>query len=291
MLSKRIVRTLIGHNQVEVGLRCLASLLRFTSESISLIIHDDGSLTGDDCKELIGRLPGAEIVSREEADAIVDPLVKSHPECRAYRERHPLALKLIDMALLPSEDLAYCDSDVLFLKPHTGLFTWPDEGTGGVFMQDVQDAYSLRPWHIYPLGEVRVPRRVNSGLILFRSSAYDLDFVEWLLSRKQLSEVFQKRPHWIEQTCWAALGWRAGCRVWSGRQIIIATPSMKDFSDDTVAIHFVAACRGRLSDFSAQSYGSSSPSDRATEIRSGPARISSPLRMFGQDLLNNLRLN
>jgi hypothetical protein len=180
---------------------------------------------------------------------------------------------------------------VLFLKPHAGLFTWPDERTGGVFMQDIQDAYSLRPWHIYPIGKVRVPQRVNSGLILFRSAAYDLDFIEWMLNREQLSEVFQKRPHWIEQTCWAALGWRAGCRVWSERQIIIATPSMKDFSDETVAIHFVAACRGKLSDFSAQSSGSSSPSDAATEIRSGPARISSPMRMFGQDLLNRLRIN
>lgn len=291
MLSKRIVRTLIGHNQVEVGLRCLASLLRFTSESIRLIIHDDGSLTGDDCNELIGRLSGAEIVSREEADSFVDPLLRKYPTCQAYRARQPLALKLIDMALQPTVDLAYCDSDVLFLKPHKGLFTWPDDRTGGVFMQDIQDAYSLRPWHVYPIGKVRVPQRVNSGLMLFRRAAYDLDFVEWMLKREQLSEVFQKRPHWIEQTCWAALGWRAGCRVWSERQIIIATPSMKDFSDETVAIHFVAACRGKLSDFSAQSCGSASPSGAATEIRSGPARISSPFRMFGQDVLNKLRLN
>lgn len=291
MLSKRIVRTLIGHNQVEVGLRCLASLLRFTSESLSLIIHDDGTLTGDDCKELIGRLSGAEILSRDEADAIVDPLVKRHPKCRAYRERHPFALKLIDMALIQSEELAYCDSDVLFLKPHSGLFSMPEPRTAAIFMQDIQDAYSLRPWHIYPIGKVRVPQRVNSGLILFRSAAYDLDFVEWMLNREELSEVFQKRPHWIEQTCWAALGWRAGCRVWSERQFIIATPSMKDFSDETIAIHFVAACRGKLGDFSAQSSSSSSPSDAATVIRSAPARISSPLRMFGQDLLNKLRLN
>jgi hypothetical protein len=136
-----------------------------------------------------------------------------------------------------------------------------------------------------------VPRRVNSGLILFRRSAYDLDFVEWMLSREQLSEVFQKRPHWIEQTCWAALGWRAGCRVWSDRQFIIATPAMSGLSEETVAIHFVASCRGKLNDFSAKSYDSSSRTDAATDIRTCPARISSPFRMLGQDLLNKLRLN
>jgi len=291
MPSKRIVRTLIGHNQVEVGLRCLPSLIHFSSEPVKLLLHDDGTLTDDDCEKLIARLSGADILSRDEADATVVPLLKRHPKCRAYRQRHPLALKLIDMPLIQSEELAYCDSDVLFLKPHMGLFSMPEPKTAAIFMQDIQDAYSLRPWHIYPMGKVRVPRRVNAGLILFKSSAYDLDFVEWMLNREQLSEVFQKRPHWIEQTCWAALGWRVGCRVWSERQIIIATPSMKDFSDETVAIHFVAACRGKLSDFSAPSYSSSSASDAATEIRSGPARISSPLRMFGQDLLNKLRLN
>ena len=143
MPSKRTVRTLIGHNQVEVGLRCLASLVRFSSEPINLLIHDDGTLTRADREKLMARVTGAGILSREEADSFVQPLLKRYPKCRAYRELHPFALKLIDMALMQSEELAYCDSDVLFVRPHKGLFSWPDLKTSAIFMQDIQDAYSL----------------------------------------------------------------------------------------------------------------------------------------------------
>lgn len=271
-------------------MRCLASLLRFSLEPISLLIHDDGSLTNEDRETLLTDLPDSRIVGRPEADSIVQPLLRQYPHCRAYRERHPLALKLLDMALLESDDLAYCDSDVFFLRPHTGLFAWPNAQTAAIFMQDIQDAYSLRPWHLFPLGQVRMPRRTNSGLILFRRSAYDLDFVEWLLGQSELKGVFTKRVHWIEQTCWAALGWRAGCYLWSAGQFMIATQAMTGLSDKTVGVHFVAAARSKLKEFSELFPGSLSNAV-PTVIRSIPARMSSPLQMLGQDLGNKLRLH
>jgi hypothetical protein len=286
MPDTRAVRTLIGHKHVDVGLRCLASLVRLSSEPIRLHIHDDGTLTEADSELLLADLPGSVIVNRPEADAIVLPLLKRYPKCRAYREQQVLALKLIDMALMESEELAYCDSDVLFLRPHTGLFAWPNEQTGAMFMQDIQDAYSLRPWHVYPAGQVRIPRRTNSGLIFFRRSAYDLDFVEWLLGQPRLEGVFAKRAHWIEQTCWAALGWRAGCYLWSAWQFIIATQAMTGLSDETVGIHFVAAARSKLKQFSEPSIAGT-----ATDIRSEPARMTSPLHLVAEDFLNRLRLN
>lgn len=286
MPETRAVRTLIGHKHVDVGLRCLASLIRFSSEPIKLHLHDDGTLTNADIELLLTKLSGSVIVSRPEADAIVLPQLNRYPKCRAYRERQVLALKLIDMALIESEELAYCDSDVLFLKPHAGLFAWPNERIGAMFMQDIQDAYSLRPWHVYPAGKVRVPRRTNSGLIFFRRSAYELDFVEWLLGQPGLEGVFAKRSHWIEQTCWAALGWRARCYLWSAGQFIIATQSMTGLSDETVGIHFVAAARSKLNEFPvASSVGA------ATDIRSVPARMTSPLHLMAEDLLARLRLN
>lgn len=286
-----IVRTLIGHQQMREGLQCLASLLNHSADPLSLVIHDDGTLTSEDCETLVSALPDSRVLAREETDSVVLPRLARHPKSIKYRQSHPLGLKLIDIALFEAGDLAYCDSDVFFLRPYARLFKWPDERTAGIFMQDIQDAYSLRPWHIYPFGNIRIPRRVNSGLIRFRGSSYDLDFIEWMLSRERLSDVFGKRPHWIEQTCWAALGWRAGCRLWSDRQFMIATPSMKGLSDETIAIHFVAACRGKLNTFSTRSEASTSAKESPVNVRSSPAVVSSPLRMLAQDLVNRLRLN
>lgn len=284
MIAKRtVVRTLICHQHVPVGLKCLGSLLRYSSEPLSLIVHDDGSLTEEDKDTLIAGLPGATIISREEADSRVLPLLSAYPQCLAYRRRHPLALKLIDMPLMSSGDLAYCDSDVLFLKPFKRLFVWPDEDCSAIFMQDIQDAYSLRPWHLYPLGSMRLPQRLNSGVLLFRTSEYDLEFVESFLGNASLSQVFEKRPHWIEQTCWAALAWRVGCRLWDGRQMAVANPKMEPVCAERVAIHFVAACRDRINEFPERPNGGVEY-DEANAISSIPARLSSPLRVIAQDI-------
>ncbi len=248
-------------------------------------IHDDGTLSEADCEALTSGLPGARIVSRAEADEKVLPMLNRYPKCRSYRMQHPLALKLIDLPLFEPNDLAYCDSDVLFLRPYTCLFGWASAGVSAIFMQDSQDAYSLRPWHIHPVGRIRVPRRVNTGLILFRTSAYDLEFIEWFLGQKQLEKVFTKRAHWVEQTCWAALGWRAGCYVWDSRQLIIANPRMTGLSEETVGIHFVASYRDKLGEFPDTQH-LPAKNEMAIRIDASPARPSSPRRMLVQDIKN-----
>jgi hypothetical protein len=277
-LQKRQVRTLIGHQQVETGLKCLPSLSGFSRESMTLLIHDDGTLSDEDCDRLIAALPGASIVRRPDADARIEPLLARYPKCRQYRQHHPLGLKLLDMALFEPQELAYCDSDILFLKSYTGLFKWPGDQTSAIFMQDIQDAYSLHPWHVYPFGKIRVPQKINSGLILFRTSVYDLEFIEWFLGQKRLESVFKKRAHWIEQTCWAALGRRVGCYAWNARQFIIATPDMVGLSSETVGIHFVAAARSKLLEFYPVAH-SAQDLESAVVIECNVVQSSTPLQM------------
>jgi hypothetical protein len=83
-------------------------------------------------------------VVRSEADQRVADLLTRRPALRAFRQANPLALELIDIPLLAGGDLAYCDSDVLFLRPFTGLFRFPGADVGAVFMSDRQNAYSVR---------------------------------------------------------------------------------------------------------------------------------------------------
>lgn len=283
--EERTIRTLIGHQQVDVGLICLSSLLRCSSEPLRLIIHDDGTLTDQDDDALLKTLPGSAIFRRTEADAIVGEQLAQYPNCRAYRNRHPLGLKLLDIPLLALEELSYCDSDILFLRRFARMFEWASDGRSAIFMRDAQQAYSLRPWHIFPFGRLRVPGRINSGLIFYRTTKYELDFVEWFLGRPELIGVFRKRPHWIEQTCWAALGWRAGCRVWSSAQLMIATERMKGLSADTVGIHFVAASRAKLQEFTGHEHNEGA---EVVSIKSLKASHVSLIGMMLDDLKRRL---
>jgi hypothetical protein len=136
---------------------------------------------------------------------------------------------------------------------------------------------------MYPIGSLRLPQKLNTGLFFFRASEYDMDFVEWFLGNPNLRQVFEKRPHWIEQTCWASLAWRVGCRLWDSQQISVANPKMKAVCDERVAVHFVAAYRGRINEFPERTNGNCQL-DKASTISSIPARLSSPLRVIMQDI-------
>jgi len=239
-----IVSSLIGHRDVGTGLMCLASLAKHSCEPVRFQLHDDGSLTENDREQLFNQLPLHAIISRRQADAIANERLSRYPHCARYRQRYVYGLKLFDTPFLaPHEDLAFCDTDIFFLRPFRELFSWPDEETGCLLMQDFQNAYAFRPWHLLMQFQLKMPARLNCGLFFFRRRHFDLDFIEWLLGRYE--KLFEARYHWTEQTCWSALASRCGGRVWKEPQVRVIR-NEASLTDDLVAAHFVTPVRGLL---------------------------------------------
>lgn len=248
------VASLLGHAHVEMAVRCLGSLLRGSAEPLALRLHDDGSLTSEDRERLAAALGEPEVVARAEADERVAEVLARRPALAAFRRRNPLALKLIDAVLCAEEsggELAYCDTDVLFLRRFSGLF--PD-GAGAAFMADHQNAYSVRSWHLLRHRRLCLPQHVNSGVIHFPTAAWDPDLLEWYLGRPE----FGFAPVWVEQTAWALLGARAGCRLFDPAQIRIPEPGRQD-SGETVALHFVGPVRSLLAEWAGRPLKEDSP--------------------------------
>lgn len=237
------VASLVCHAHVDMALACLGTLLTGSVESLHLRIHDDGSLTGADHERLRQGLPGSMIVLPEQAEDIVLPLLAGYPECLAFRARSALARKLLDVPLLSKGEFAFCDSDVWWFRPFEGLSQFPQSSVQAVFMKDNQEAYSLRPWDLIGPSAVKVPSRVNTGLILARASILDLDFLEWLLGLRL--RAFARFPLWAEQTCWAALGQRAGCRLWNPQQVRVIQDA-GCLEQPLVAGHFTSAVRSLM---------------------------------------------
>lgn len=242
------VRTLICHRDVSTALPCLKSLLDRSKDVLQLVLHDDGTLTESDANVLLQSLPGSKILSRKEADAGMQELLKNHPRCLQLRADYPLSLKLLDVALLNEGDLTYCDTDILFFRSFSGI-PFLTSRASAVFMSDPNEAYALRPWHLAPFGPLRLPASVNTGIICFRKNAYDLDFVEWMWSQPALEQAFRNTMCWAEQTCWAALGARAGCSLLSPIQFQVVGAAWKP-QPDTIAGHFVTSYRNQLANFS-----------------------------------------
>src|SRR5262245_15033112 len=105
-----------------------------------LRLHDDGTLTGEDRERLAAELRAPAIVPRAEADERAAAFLSHHPALREFRRGNVMALKLIDTTMYAGEELAYCDTDILFLRPFTGLYGQLREiGAGAVFMKDWQN--------------------------------------------------------------------------------------------------------------------------------------------------------
>jgi len=234
------VATLLGHAHVEMAIACLGSLLRYSADPLHLRIHEDGTLTASDRERLEASLDRFEFIPRAEADKRMADLLGGRPVLRAFRQASPFALKLIDIPLLANGSVAYCDTDVLFLRPFSGLFRFPGPDVGAIFMSDHQNAYSLRSWQLLRHPRLGLPSRVNTGIFNFRTRCFDPDLLEWFLSRPE----FGFTP-WVEQTAWALLGARAGCRLWHPRMIRMPSPS-EESTREAVALHFITPLRGLL---------------------------------------------
>lgn len=277
-----LVATLVGRAQVEVAALCLASLLRYCAGAVRLRLHDDGTLTEADLERLESALGPVEVIWRWEADARVDALLAARPAARAFRRSNPLALKLIDPVLLGEGELVvFCDTDVLFLRPFRAALE-PGADVAAVFMADTQSAYSMRSWQWLGTRGVRLLRRVNTGLYLFRRGAWDPDLVDWFAARPEL----HRTPAWAEQTCWAMLGARVPARLLDERQVVVPRGG-RILGPEVVAAHFVAPVRHRLAEVAAAA------PDRAGEepvqLRCRPARLCRPHHLLGDELRRRWR--
>lgn len=237
------VCSLVCHSHVDMAMDCLGSLVRLCNEPVRLRIHDDGTLTADDSARLRS-LGNVVIVSRPEADQHAEEYLKDFPECRRYRTEHPLALKLLDTVLMcDSESYGFSDSDVLFMRRFQNPFCLSQDDVSAVFMTDRQNSYCFRSWGLLFSARVRLPAHVNTGLIAFRRSLFDLDRVEEFLSQKAVRAI----PSMREQTCWAMLGMIHECRRLDPQQVRVMRPGENE--DELVAGHFTARTRPLLADY------------------------------------------
>jgi len=231
------VRSLVCHAHLAMAIRCLASFARCYAEAHTLTVHDDGSLTERDCDLLREKLHGVRIVSRAQADELIWPRLKNHPQCEAFRRDVVFGPKLIDIPLLCPGGYAYVDHDILFQRRFTGF----EADAPIVYMLDVHEAYSLTFRQRYlERPRLRLPDRVNAGLMYVDGGAFDLDCIEWFLGL----HPYHSQPFLVEQTAWAAMCARLDARYWNPAQVNFPTQTAGD--QDRVALHFITPLRGAL---------------------------------------------
>ncbi|MGO9336314.1 MAG: hypothetical protein ACLPY1_02280 [Terracidiphilus sp.] len=261
------VSTLICHNNVQTGVQCLKSVA--ANCGVRLHIFDDGTLSGDDTAILMDALPTAIVVPyKNYADPVLDH-IRTKPACQQFWKGSVFRAKTFAIPLMSNNDIRYIDSDILFFRPCPSAFNRPFYECDAIFMKDITEAYSVRPWHLMGPRPLRLCSSLNSGFILMAKERYDLDFLEWILSR--YSGAFARFPPWAEQTIWSALAVRCATKLICSDSMLLMRPGV-EITSSAVAGHFVSTYRHLLKDFV--------PIDGNGDIstlRTEPARSCTPL--------------
>jgi len=238
------VHTLICHNDISMAITCLSSLINNSFDKLNLIFHDDGSLTQLDTEILMKEFPESEVISKNEADEYIYECIKNYPNCLNFRKNNILSLKLFDVPIYSKSLVSYCDTDIFFFRPFKNLFKFKDSHTSAIFMSDRKESYSLKPLQIYKNQQFNLISKLNSGLYLYDVKNYDLELLDWFLSKLDINYL----PIWVEQTCWALLASRTNTRMWDFNAILILKSQM-DISYDLIAGHFTKPVRSLLSKY------------------------------------------
>jgi hypothetical protein len=274
-----VVASLLGKAQMEMALLCLGTLVRYSADPIDLVLHDDGTLTAADRERLVSELP-ARVLGRAEADEKMASSLVNLPACRRFRSSNVLALKLLDVAVLGTGSrIAFCDADILFLRPFRNLFE-PALGVEAVFQQDLQCAYSVRSWQVAREPRLRLPAAINSGIVVFDRARFDLDLLEWFLAHPD----YQRTPAWAEQTAWAVLAGRVNCHLVPPHVVALPGPQA---GPDPVALHFVSSLRAGLREVAGRS--PDRRGDPPFQIETQPARHAGALTLGWQELRRRVR--
>lgn len=195
----KTLSTLVCKRDLGLALATLPRMIAAWGGSWRLEVFDDGTLEEGDWARLGAEFPDGIMRMREAIRERVEARLAGYPALAACFRVEPLAMKLVAIPLLhEDETFYYADTDVVLRRPVNGW--WPEHD-----LPVVQDerrvglANELSKWW----ERLRVPlaRRVNTGLMRMPPGVWDLDKIEWFLSRGQ---PFRNGQVW-EQTCWAFL--------------------------------------------------------------------------------------
>lgn len=196
------LHVLLSAKSWRIGLLAIHSFEFFTGKRWNLFVHEDGSISEAEKKEILTSLPGVHWVSRAEADARVNEMLTRYPACARRRLQNTYTLKFFDsLAFAPGSHYVVLDGDVLFYRKPQEIIDWV-EGLAREcwFNFEAKEAYGAPRSEIEEALGFPMWGNVNSGLSLVVKEAMSLDLSERFLT---ICESRNWTQHVIEQALFA----------------------------------------------------------------------------------------
>ncbi|MEQ9359079.1 MAG: hypothetical protein RLP97_27685 [Coleofasciculus chthonoplastes F2-STO-03] len=190
----------------------LKSFYHFSGRNYNLCIHDDGTLTDEQCHTLQYHFPDARLIARKIANEAMLGRLKSYPRCLKFRQTNHLSPKVFDfVAYLESDRMLLLDSDVLFFQEPTELLRRIESPTYSYnsVNRDIASAYTIDSAVVRERMGFTIQPRFNSGLGLIHKKSMNLGWIEQFLSLPGIIGHFWR----IEQTLFALCSSKFGVEL------------------------------------------------------------------------------
>ncbi len=252
--SKFEVNTLCGSKDIEMAKKSILTLQRLSTVCLHHKIFSDGSICKSQ-KEFESSGISCTVISREEADDLVEPEIVKYKHIQQYRKSNVLLRKAIDAPILSENKIInLADTDVFALKPFRNLFEVERDlafnrehriGSSGKFI-DI-----LRMHNKFPLAF-----QLNSGIYQISKEIHDLDYIDYVIRD---SSYFPGSGFLHEQTIWSCLAGRniSKLEFFNVQSVSVVIDSTNLKSDILAVGHFIRPYRHRLAevDFTHQRQG------------------------------------
>ena len=175
------IHSLVSHRHTYNYILAIKSLLRFYND-VTVIVHDDGSLTKKDKRTIKKHIENINIIDRDYADEKINKKLDHYPNCRRYRDEYVNSLQLFDfMFISESSKIISLDSDILFFKKPETLVDWLRDGKNIIPLWEREPFRSREFLAKINLDDCFIPMCI--GLMCFYKEIMDLDLLEEILSK------------------------------------------------------------------------------------------------------------
>lgn len=234
--------TLCCSRDFDMAIECYRSFVQNASGVRSLIVYDDGTLSHDQAAAFIAMSPKIKVSRLSDRDEYIAKTLSRFPNCRSFRKRHPLGMKLLDAVLVADKDVYFIDSDIMFIKKFSLNFL---EKSEAISMKENDQGYSgnlLQLKKIFP----SICSGVNTGFFKLPRGSLDLELAEYFLSKPE----FQVNMGLVEQTILAILLSQCSLSQLCPNQFPcdLTLPHRSD-TKEVVAIHFLYFLKERWPEY------------------------------------------
>lgn len=204
--SQVAIHSVVCHNDIVQYILTLKSFIFFSKVKASVVVHDDGSLTLEDQKQLNYHFPEIEIITYEYATKTVRKSLQKYPHIKKERLRKSWnkfqMLIMLDVPFFAKKKkLVYFDSDILFYKFPQQIMNWVNTNNDSQetwYTAAEGDAYTIDRELLTYLYKKKAIPGLNSGFRCFWKRSLNLEAMEKFL--KLLEGLKKNDAVWRDQT-------------------------------------------------------------------------------------------